>query len=95
MRYTVFDGFSPPCLQHDQALLEEEKQLLEEEKILLEERVKELTLQIEKYKQQKVRKGGWMEGGAEGREGRKGERGGREGGEEGREGRRMDRQTTV
>ena len=82
LRYTEFYGFSPPCLQHDQALLEEEKQLLEEEKILLEERVKELTLQIEKYKKQQVRKGGWMEGRKQGwREGQKGGRGGRERGE--------------
>ena len=85
MYNVLFDGFPPPCPQHDQALLEEEKQLLEEEKMLLEERVKELTLQIEKYKQQKVRKGDGGRGRREGagrkrgwREGRKGGRGWRE-----------------
>ena len=40
---------------HDQAMLEEEKLLLEEEKLLLEERVEELTLQLEKQGEHKVR----------------------------------------
>ena len=56
---------------------------MEEEKTLLEERVKELTLQIEKYQQQKVRKD---EGGRRGREGEEKGREGEEGEEEEREG---------
>ena len=71
--------------------------------------MKELTLQIERYHQQKVRKDeggrggrereeggrGGREGEEEGREGEEGRRRGKEGEEEGRERVGMDRQTTV